>query len=199
MMAVMSTDAALKALAEPHRRAILRLVRDEPRSVTEIAEHFEITQQAVSLHLKVLREAGLVGVRRDGQRRLYLVDPDGMASLHEFLAEMWPAGHISARNSCSDAMPSGSTRYSRRCPSRRTPTKPASRSTLRCSETACWVISKCSAISVTDRGSSRTRRRIARRCGSARAFRAASVDITAIMPHRACFHKQPLAQATACI
>ena len=88
----MSTDAALKALAEPHRRAILRLVRDEPRSVTEIAEHFAITQQAVSLHLKVLREAGLVGVRRDGQRRLYLVDPDGMASLQDFFADLWPAG-----------------------------------------------------------------------------------------------------------
>jgi DNA-binding transcriptional ArsR family regulator len=92
MMAVMSTDAALKALAEPHRRAILRLVRDEPRSVTEIAGHFDITQQAVSLHLKVLREAGLVAVRRDGQRRLYLVDPDGVASLHEFFADLWPAG-----------------------------------------------------------------------------------------------------------
>jgi DNA-binding transcriptional ArsR family regulator len=88
----MSTDAALKALAEPHRRAILRLVRDEPRSVSEIAEHFDITQQAVSLHLKVLREAGLVGVRRDGQRRLYLVDPDGMASLQDFFADLWPAG-----------------------------------------------------------------------------------------------------------
>jgi DNA-binding transcriptional ArsR family regulator len=88
----MSTDAALKALAEPHRRAILRLVRDQPRSVTEIAEHFDITQQAVSLHLKVLREAGLVAVRPDGQRRLYLVDPDGMASLQEFFADLWPAG-----------------------------------------------------------------------------------------------------------
>jgi DNA-binding transcriptional ArsR family regulator len=88
----MSTDAALKALAEPHRRAILHLVRDQPRSVTEIAEHFDITQQAVSLHLKVLREAGLVGVRRDGQRRLYRVDPDGMASLQEFFADLWPAG-----------------------------------------------------------------------------------------------------------
>ena len=88
----MSTDAALKALAEPHRRAILRLVRDHPRSVSEIAEHFDITQQAVSLHLKVLRDAGLVGVRREGQRRLYLVDPDGMASLQEFFADLWPAG-----------------------------------------------------------------------------------------------------------
>jgi DNA-binding transcriptional ArsR family regulator len=89
---LMSTDAALKALAEPHRRAILRLVRDEPRSVSEIAQHFAITQQAVSLHLKVLREAGLVGARREGQRRLYLVDPDGMASLQDFFAELWPAG-----------------------------------------------------------------------------------------------------------
>lgn len=88
----MSTDAALKALAEPHRRAILRLVRDQPHSVSEIADHFDITQQAVSLHLKVLREAGLVGVRRDGQRRLYLLDPDGMHSLQDFLAELWPAG-----------------------------------------------------------------------------------------------------------
>jgi len=88
----MSTDAVLKALAEPHRRQILRLVREEPRSVTAIAEHFDITQQAVSLHLKVLREAGLVAVRRDGQRRLYLVDPDGFASVESFIAELWPAG-----------------------------------------------------------------------------------------------------------
>jgi DNA-binding transcriptional ArsR family regulator len=86
----MSTDAVLKALAEPNRRQILRLVRSEPRSVNEIAEHFEITQQAVSLHLKVLREAGLVAVRRDGQRRLYVVDPDGFASLESFVAEFWP-------------------------------------------------------------------------------------------------------------
>lgn len=91
-MASMFSDAALKAIAEPHRRAILRLVRDQPRSVSEITEHFDLTQQAVSLHLKALREAGLVGVRRDGQRRLYLVDPDGMRSLHAFLDELWPAG-----------------------------------------------------------------------------------------------------------
>lgn len=81
----------LKALAEPHRRAIIRLVRDEARSVNEIADHFDITQQAVSLHLKVLREAGLVAVRRHGQRRLYLVDPEGFDSLGSFLAELWPA------------------------------------------------------------------------------------------------------------
>jgi DNA-binding transcriptional ArsR family regulator len=104
-MAVMSTDAALKALAEPHRRAILRLVRDQPRSVAEIAEQFDITQQAVSLHLKVLREAGLVGVRRDGQRRLYLVDPDGMDSLQDFLAELWPAGLNRLKHAVESARP----------------------------------------------------------------------------------------------
>jgi len=89
-MAVMSTDAALRALAEPHQRAILHLVRDEAKSVNEIANHFDITQQAVSLHLKVLRDAGLVRMERAGQRRLYLVDPDGFDSLREFFAGLWP-------------------------------------------------------------------------------------------------------------
>ncbi len=88
----MATDAILKAIAQPHRREILRLVRDEARSVNEIAEQFDITQQAVSLHLKVLREAGLVAVHRDGQRRLYVVDPEGFDSLRSFLVELWPPG-----------------------------------------------------------------------------------------------------------
>jgi DNA-binding transcriptional ArsR family regulator len=87
-----TADAALKALAEPHRREILRLVRDEAKAVTDIADHFDITQQAVSLHLRVLREAGLVAVRREGQRRLYMVDPEGFESLETFLADLWPTG-----------------------------------------------------------------------------------------------------------
>lgn len=87
----MSTEAALRALAEPRRQAILRLVR-EPRAVGEIASHFDITQQAVSQHLQVLREAGLVTVTKQGQRRLYVVHPDGLELLHAFLSELWPAG-----------------------------------------------------------------------------------------------------------
>lgn len=87
-----SAEAALVALAEPRRRAMLLLVRDQPRSVGEIAEHFDITQQAVSQHLKVLRDAGLVEVRPDHQRRLYVIRPDGLESLDAFLAELWPAG-----------------------------------------------------------------------------------------------------------
>ena len=84
------SEAAFHALADPRRRAILRLVRDRPRSVNEIAEEFDITQQGISLHLKVLRDAGLVAVRPDGQRRLYVVRPEGLAALRDFLAEFWP-------------------------------------------------------------------------------------------------------------
>jgi DNA-binding transcriptional ArsR family regulator len=93
-----STDAVLRALAETNRREILRLVRDEPRSVNDIAAHFEISQQAVSQHLQVLRDAGLVAVRKDGQRRLYLVRPDGIESLGAFLAELWPGALAQLRD-----------------------------------------------------------------------------------------------------
>ncbi len=88
----MSAEAALAALAEPRRRAILLMVRDQPLSVGEITEQFHITQQAVSQHLKVLRDAGLVDVRAERQRRLYLVRPEGLQSVEAFLAELWPSG-----------------------------------------------------------------------------------------------------------
>jgi DNA-binding transcriptional ArsR family regulator len=87
-----SAEGVLKALAEPRRQQILRLVRATPRSVGEIAEQVDITQQAVSQHLQVLKEAGLVAVRQDGTRRLYAIRPDGLESLDRFLAELWPAG-----------------------------------------------------------------------------------------------------------
>jgi DNA-binding transcriptional ArsR family regulator len=82
-------DAALKALAEPHRRAILTLVADEPRPVGDIAGHLDITSQAVSRHLKVLHEAGLVDERREGTRHLFVVNPDGFTAVQEFLAGFW--------------------------------------------------------------------------------------------------------------
>jgi DNA-binding transcriptional ArsR family regulator len=87
-----SAEEVLKALAEPRRQQILRLVRATPRSVGEIAEQIDITQQAVSQHLQVLKDAGLVAVRQDGTRRLYAIRPDGLTSLDRFLAELWPAG-----------------------------------------------------------------------------------------------------------
>jgi DNA-binding transcriptional ArsR family regulator len=82
-------EAALKAIAAPRRRAILTLVRDDELSAGEIASHFDVTRPAVSQHLNVLKEAGLVSERRNGTRRLYRARPEGLAELKDFLAEFW--------------------------------------------------------------------------------------------------------------
>ena len=82
-------DAALKAIAEPNRRRILRLVRDEELSAGEIASHFDISWPAVSQHLGVLKEAGLVDERRNGVRRLYRARPEGLTELQAFLDQFW--------------------------------------------------------------------------------------------------------------
>ena len=82
-------ETALKAIAEPHRRAILRLVLDDELSAGEIASHFDVTRPAVSQHLTVLKEAGLVEERRNGTRRLYRARPEGLADLKAFLEEFW--------------------------------------------------------------------------------------------------------------
>jgi DNA-binding transcriptional ArsR family regulator len=82
-------EAALKAIAAPHRRTILRLVSDEELSAGEIAAHFTLTRPAVSQHLSVLKEAGLVHERRNGTRRLYRARPEGLVELRTFLDEFW--------------------------------------------------------------------------------------------------------------
>ena len=82
-------EAALKAIAAPHRRQILSLVRDEELSAGEIAAQFDVTRPAVSQHLNVLKEAGLVTERRNGTRRLYRARPEGLAQLKAFLEEFW--------------------------------------------------------------------------------------------------------------
>ena len=82
-------EAALKAIAEPRRRRILMLVRDGELSAGEIASHFEISRPAVSQHLTVLREAGLVDERRNGTRRFYRVRPEGLTELRKFLEGFW--------------------------------------------------------------------------------------------------------------
>src|SRR6201988_4990218 len=82
-------ETALKAIAEPRRRRILVLVRDEELSAGEIASHFEVSRPAGSQHLTVLREAGLVDERRNGTRRLYRARPEGLAELKRFLDDFW--------------------------------------------------------------------------------------------------------------
>jgi DNA-binding transcriptional ArsR family regulator len=86
-----STDAVLRALAEPQRRRILRLVRDGERAAGEIAEQFDITPQAVSQHLRVLKDAGLLAERREGTRRLYAIRPEAIESVRAYLDELWPS------------------------------------------------------------------------------------------------------------
>lgn len=82
-------EAALKAIAAPRRRQILTLVRDGELSAGEIAAHFDVTRPAVSQHLTVLKEAGLVNERRNGTRRLYRARPEGLAELKAFLEGFW--------------------------------------------------------------------------------------------------------------
>ncbi|HYU93114.1 MAG TPA: metalloregulator ArsR/SmtB family transcription factor [Actinomycetota bacterium] len=82
-------EAALRAIAEPRRRQILRLVRDVEMSAGEIASHFEVTRSAVSQHLRVLKDAGLLAERRHGTRRIYRIRPEGLAELREFIDGLW--------------------------------------------------------------------------------------------------------------
>lgn len=82
-------ERALRAIAEPRRREILRLVAERELPAGEIASHFDVTRPAISQHLQVLKAAGLVRERRDGTRRLYRSRPEGLAELREFLAEFW--------------------------------------------------------------------------------------------------------------
>jgi DNA-binding transcriptional ArsR family regulator len=86
-----TADDVLRALAEPQRVRILRLVGDQELAAGEIADHFEITAQAVSQHLRVLKEAEVLAERRDGTRRLYSIRPEAIDSVRDFLEELWPS------------------------------------------------------------------------------------------------------------
>jgi DNA-binding transcriptional ArsR family regulator len=85
--------SAYGALAEPHRRQILDLLREAERPAGELVEHLSLSQPGVSKHLKVLREAGLVTVRADGKRRLYALRAEPLAEVDAWLAHyraFWP-------------------------------------------------------------------------------------------------------------
>jgi DNA-binding transcriptional ArsR family regulator len=87
----MTADAVLRALAEPQRLRILRVVGGRELAAGEVAEQFDITPQAVSQHLRVLKDAGVLNERRDGTRRLYSIRPEAIESVREFLEELWPS------------------------------------------------------------------------------------------------------------
>jgi DNA-binding transcriptional ArsR family regulator len=109
-------DAALKALAEPRRREIVRLVWDRELAATSIADHFgDVTRPAISQHLGVLKAAGLVNERRDGTRRLYRARHEEMRKLRDFLDDYWTTGLERLRDAAEAAQqekgaPDGRTR-----------------------------------------------------------------------------------------
>jgi DNA-binding transcriptional ArsR family regulator len=79
----------MAALADPTRRAIFERLRSGPRSVGELAEGLPVSRPAVSQHLRVLREAGLVSERREGTRRVYRLEPAPLGALRAYFEEFW--------------------------------------------------------------------------------------------------------------
>lgn len=91
-----------RALANPRRQEILRLVWDRERAAGEIASSFDVTFAAVSQHLRVLRDAGLVDVRAEGRRRLYRARREAMGPIGEALEEMWADSLLRLRRLAED-------------------------------------------------------------------------------------------------
>ena len=85
-------QTVVHAISEPRRRQIRELVRDRELTAGEIASGFDVTRPAISQHLTVLRNAGLLSERREGTRRLYRARPEGLAELRSFLDGFWEDG-----------------------------------------------------------------------------------------------------------
>ena len=96
-MAHFDGEAALRALADPRRRQMLELAWDREQSPSDLARRFRLSRPATSQHLKVLREAGLVSVRLQGNRRFYRVRADRLAELRAMLDEFWGSRLASLR------------------------------------------------------------------------------------------------------
>jgi DNA-binding transcriptional ArsR family regulator len=86
---VEANGTPLEALGDPTRRAVFELLRGGPRAVGELARELPVSRPAVSQHLRVLKEAGLVSERRNGTRRLYSIDPGGVEALRTYFEAFW--------------------------------------------------------------------------------------------------------------
>jgi DNA-binding transcriptional ArsR family regulator len=82
-------NAAFAALSDPTRRHVLERLAEGPRAVGEIAHGLPVSRPAVSQHLKVLKEAGLVSDRQEGARRIYAIDPKGLGAMRAWLDQFW--------------------------------------------------------------------------------------------------------------
>ena len=95
------------ALGDPTRRAIFECLAERPRAVGELADALPVSRPAVSQHLKVLKDVGLVQDRRDGTRRLYQVDPAGLAVLRTYLDQFWERSLAAFREATETEVSSG--------------------------------------------------------------------------------------------
>ena len=85
----MAYSTALAVLADPTRRQVFERLRHGPRPVNVLAQGLSVSRPAVSQHLRVLKDAGLVGDRSEGTRRVYYIDPDGLGELRRWLDQFW--------------------------------------------------------------------------------------------------------------
>ena len=88
---------ALKAIADPRRQEILRLVWSQERAAGEVANHFDVSRPAISKHLRVLKEAGLVEERRSGTQRLYRARAESLLEMRRFLESFWDEGLLAIK------------------------------------------------------------------------------------------------------
>jgi DNA-binding transcriptional ArsR family regulator len=95
-------ETVLKAIAEPRRQEILRLLWQRERAAGDVASHFDISRPAVSKHLRILKEAGLLAERRAGTQRLYRARPERLADARRFLESFWDEGLAAIKRSAED-------------------------------------------------------------------------------------------------
>jgi DNA-binding transcriptional ArsR family regulator len=97
-----SAATVLDALGDPTRRDLLEVLREGPRAVVDIAAEMPVSRPAVSQHLRVLKEAGLVTERREGARRVYRIHTEGLAALRSYLEAYWQGALATFKEAAED-------------------------------------------------------------------------------------------------
>jgi DNA-binding transcriptional ArsR family regulator len=110
----MSYERAFAALADPSRRAVFERLKSGPRAVVDIARGMPVSRPAVSQHLKALKEAGLVLDRAEGARRLYFIDPHGLATVRRWLDEFWDEALAAYRREVENQAKSATSKTERK-------------------------------------------------------------------------------------
>ena len=95
-------ETVLKAIAEPRRQEILRLIWQRERAAGDVAAHFDISRPAISKHLRILKEAGLLAERRVGTQRLYRARPERLADARRFIESFWDEGLAAIKHSAEN-------------------------------------------------------------------------------------------------